>query len=65
MLKERSVERGKFESNSPEVINSLDHRVVSDKVRKINIDDKFQEQARGIVWNFQFRSHILCQIFQT
>ena len=53
MLKEGLVELGKFVSSSPEVLNSLDPCLVSDKVRKINIEDKVQERALGVVWNLQ------------
>ena len=53
MLKEGLVELGKFVSSSPEVLSSLDLCLVSDKVRKINIEDKVQERALGVVWNLQ------------
>ena len=42
-----------FVSSSPEVLSSLDSCLVSDKVRKINIEDKVQERALEVVWNLQ------------
>ena len=42
-----------FVSSSPEVLSRLDPCLVSDKVQKINIEDKVQERALGVVWNLQ------------
>ena len=53
MLKEGQVELGKFVSSSPELLQQLDPAIVSDKVKKINFEDKVQERALGIVWDLQ------------
>ena len=58
MLQEGLVELGKFVSSSSEVLNNLEPSLVSEKVRKINIEDKVQERALGVVWDLQADSFI-------